>query len=50
MGFECKCGFVFCSKHRHVEDHGCDYDYFREAQTLLQKQNPVVAFEKLQKL
>ena len=23
----CKCSKVFCGKHRHAEDHSCDFDY-----------------------
>ena len=50
MGFDCKCGYIYCSKHRHVEDHNCDYDYFKEAQALLKKNNPVIAFDKVSKI
>ena len=50
IGFECKCRFVFCSKHRHVEDHDCQHDYFVEAQAILKKNNPVVNPEKVSKI
>jgi hypothetical protein len=23
----CRCGKVFCSNHRHSEDHSCSFDY-----------------------
>jgi hypothetical protein len=23
----CKCSKAFCVKHRHAEDHSCDFDY-----------------------
>ncbi|KAG5181253.1 hypothetical protein JKP88DRAFT_215153 [Tribonema minus] len=26
-GLECKCGYVFCSKHRYPEEHSCSYDF-----------------------
>jgi predicted nucleic acid binding AN1-type Zn finger protein len=25
--FECKCGSLYCAKHRHPEDHSCTYDF-----------------------
>ena len=24
---KCKCGYLFCSKHKHAETHNCTYDY-----------------------
>mgnify|MGYP003894645237 FL=1 len=24
----CKCGYVYCPKHRHAEAHSCAFDYF----------------------
>lgn len=26
-GIECRCGYIFCGKHRYAEEHGCDYDH-----------------------
>lgn len=39
-GFSCRCGYVFCSRHRHAEDHECDFDHQRQGQLLLTKANP----------
>jgi len=39
-GFECRCGYVFCSRHRHAEDHDCSFDFKHEGQRLLAKRNP----------
>jgi hypothetical protein len=39
-GFECRCGYVFCSRHRHAEDHACDFDHHRLGQEILSKGNP----------
>ena len=25
--FECKCGNLYCAKHRYAEEHSCTYDY-----------------------
>jgi hypothetical protein len=27
MGFECRCGRLFCGTHRYAEEHDCNYDY-----------------------
>lgn len=27
---KCKCGKVFCRKHRFFKQHQCDYEYFEE--------------------
>ena len=26
-GITCKCGFVFCSKHRYPDQHTCSFDF-----------------------
>lgn len=39
-GFQCRCGYTFCSKHRHAEDHACDFDHQRMGQELISKSNP----------
>jgi predicted nucleic acid binding AN1-type Zn finger protein len=49
-GFECKCGYLFCVKHRYAEDHGCKYDYRGEGASLLKKNNEVVRGVKLDKI
>lgn len=25
--FDCKCGSVFCAKHRYPEEHACTFDF-----------------------
>mmetsp|Transcript_46532 Transcript_46532/g.134037 ORF Transcript_46532/g.134037 Transcript_46532/m.134037 type:complete len:239 (-) Transcript_46532:45-761(-) len=42
-GFECRCGYVFCSKHRYAEDHQCDFDHKGKGREILAKNNPNVA-------
>lgn len=39
-GFSCRCGYIFCSLHRHAEDHQCDFDHKRLGQDLISKNNP----------
>lgn len=47
LGFDCKCGYSFCSKHRHGDDHNCDFDYRNENIAKLEKQNPIVSHSKI---
>lgn len=41
-GFECRCGYVFCSKHRHAEDHLCDFDHKTAGREIIAKANEKV--------
>lgn len=41
-GFHCRCGYVFCSRHRHAEDHCCDFNHQRLGQEFIRKSNPKV--------
>ncbi len=27
LGFKCKCSYVYCSRHRHSDQHNCTFDY-----------------------
>jgi len=36
-GFDCRCGYVFCAKHRYAETHDCDYDHQQRGRDILQK-------------
>jgi len=37
MGFDCRCGYVFCAKHRYAETHDCDYDHQQRGRDILAK-------------
>jgi hypothetical protein len=50
FGFDCKCGILFCIKCRMPEVHGCKFDYKEEAAKILEKQNPKISGEKLDKI
>ena len=50
MGHACKCEYVFCKKHRLPESHNCDFDYQNYARLLIEKSNPVVKNDKLDKI
>lgn len=49
-GFKCKCGDVFCSLHRYSEKHDCSFDYKAAGRRDIEKANPVVKAEKIQKI
>lgn len=49
-GFTCKCGDVFCGKHRHADAHACTFDHRSAERELLTKQNPVIQGNKLDRL
>ena len=50
LGFECRCGYVYCSGHRHAADHDCSFDYAAFDRERLAKANPTVAASKIDKL
>lgn len=39
-GFECRCGYTFCAKHRYAEEHNCDFDHKGAGREILAKNNP----------
>ena len=50
LGFECKCKYLFCAKHRHASEHDCDYDYKKEAIENLKKNNPLFIESKVSEI
>ena len=38
LPFECKCGKLFCIKHKDPEAHGCTYDFKSESKEKLEEQ------------
>ncbi|XP_067349860.1 AN1-type zinc finger protein 6 isoform X2 [Channa argus] len=49
-GFYCRCGGVFCSTHRYSDVHNCTFDYKADAAEKIQKENPVIVGEKIQRI
>jgi len=47
-GFDCRCGYVFCSKCRHAEDHKCDFDHKSRGREIIAKANEKVVGNSLQ--
>ncbi|CAB1441966.1 unnamed protein product [Pleuronectes platessa] len=50
IGFDCRCGNLFCSIHRYSDGHNCPFDYKADAVERLKKENPLVAGEKIKKI
>uniref|UniRef100_A0A7S0B9H6 Ubiquitin-like domain-containing protein n=1 Tax=Pyrodinium bahamense TaxID=73915 RepID=A0A7S0B9H6_9DINO len=38
-GFQCQCGYFFCSAHRYAEDHSCTFDHKARGREILAKQS-----------
>lgn len=47
LGFDCKCGHLFCSKHRMPEDHECTIDYKETGKKILKRDNIKVVKDKI---
>lgn len=49
-GFECRCGGLFCGLHRYSDKHDCTFDWKAHGKGILEKANPVVVADKVQKI
>ncbi len=47
---KCRCDKYFCAAHRYSDLHDCEFDYKNFGKKLLEKQNPTVAPQKVDKL
>ncbi|KAL5221348.1 hypothetical protein ABZP36_026061 [Zizania latifolia] len=50
LGFECRCGGVFCGAHRYSDRHDCGYDYRGAGRDAIARANPIVRADKVDKL
>ncbi|KAK1319264.1 Zinc finger A20 and AN1 domain-containing stress-associated protein 11 [Acorus calamus] len=41
-GFRCRCGDLFCGRHRYSDTHDCSFDYKAAGREEISKANPVV--------
>ena len=50
--YTCKCDpkVLFCTLHRLPESHKCTYDWKKDGQEKLLKENPIIQPEKLEKI
>ncbi|PKA52428.1 Zinc finger AN1 domain-containing stress-associated protein 15 [Apostasia shenzhenica] len=49
-GFRCRCGELFCSRHRYSETHDCSFDYKAAGREEISKANPVIRAAKIIKI
>ncbi|KAF8036297.1 hypothetical protein BT93_C2122 [Corymbia citriodora subsp. variegata] len=47
LGFECRCGGVFCGAHRYPEEHSCEVDFKTTARQRLSEENPLCRPDKM---
>lgn len=50
VGIECRCGYIFCGKHRYAQEHKCTYDHRAHQQKKLRKENKQILAAKIDKL
>merc|ERR1712137_14535 len=50
MGFDCRCGKIFCGTHRYSDLHNCSYDYRTTGQEKVAMENPLVEGVKLERM
>jgi hypothetical protein len=49
-GIECRCGYVFCGKHRYADEHDCEYDYKKAQRRKLMQENTRLLGKKFDKI
>jgi hypothetical protein len=51
FSFSCKCEYkILCQQCRYPENHNCKYDYRKEGVIELEKKNPKILGDKLEKI
>mmetsp|Transcript_13620 Transcript_13620/g.24274 ORF Transcript_13620/g.24274 Transcript_13620/m.24274 type:complete len:169 (-) Transcript_13620:340-846(-) len=50
LGFECRCGFIYCGKHRYPEDHECDFDHGGHEKAILEKNTKKLESNKFERI
>ncbi|OWM70483.1 zinc finger A20 and AN1 domain-containing stress-associated protein 9-like [Punica granatum] len=48
LGFQCRCGDLFCRMHWYPEEHACKVDFKTSARKTLAKQNPACIADRMQ--
>ncbi|CAN6483270.1 unnamed protein product [Victoria cruziana] len=49
-GFRCRCGDLFCARHRYSDTHDCTYDYKAAGREAIARENPVIKAAKIIKI
>lgn len=47
---KCRCEFVFCDQHRQAEVHSCEFDHKTVGRDRIEKSNPVVRADKINRI
>jgi hypothetical protein len=50
VNFKCKCQHFYCTRHRHPEEHRCDFDYKTEGIRKISEENPLIEAPKFDKI
>jgi len=45
LNFKCKCGPNFCLQHASPHSHNCSYNYLKDKQALIQRNNPKMCIQ-----
>ncbi|OAY71767.1 Zinc finger AN1 domain-containing stress-associated protein 15 [Ananas comosus] len=48
--FRCRCGGLFCGRHRHSEAHRCSFDYKAAGREEIARANPLIRAAKIIKI
>ncbi|WOK96602.1 zinc finger AN1 domain-containing stress-associated protein 15-like [Canna indica] len=48
--FRCRCGELFCPRHRYSETHDCSFDYKAAGKEQIAKANPLIRAAKIIKI
>jgi len=49
-GIECRCGYIFCGKHRYANEHDCLFDHKQAQRKKIAKENQEVKGAKFEKI
>jgi AN1-like Zinc finger len=49
-GFRCRCGELFCAKHRYSDRHDCSFDYKSAGREEIARANPLIRASKIIKI
>eukprot|EP01121_Diplochlamys_sp_Union-15-3_P018631 TRINITY_DN682_c0_g2_i3.p1 TRINITY_DN682_c0_g2~~TRINITY_DN682_c0_g2_i3.p1 ORF type:complete len:231 (-),score=34.27 TRINITY_DN682_c0_g2_i3:58-750(-) len=49
-GIECRCGQIYCGKHRYPDEHNCSFDWKQFDREKLKSANPTVVADKVRPL
>ena len=47
FGITCRCGNLYCGKHRYASEHNCTWDYKAEQCKIIRDTNPDMSFAKI---